>query len=91
MLYAHLREPAQLLAPVPRWLVRWGFGLNIVILITGLLTVALDASPIDYDQMEDAFEWVLTLMLQCNFLLSYFAWRSQALSAEFLVTMSQGK
>jgi hypothetical protein len=46
------------------------------LLLTGLLTVALDAwDEAFYDSVEDAFEWLLTLMLQSNFLLGYFVWR----------------
>jgi Frag1/DRAM/Sfk1 family len=46
------------------------------LLLIGLLTVALNAwDEAWYDTVEDAFEWVLSLMLQSNFLLGYLVWR----------------
>lgn len=46
------------------------------LLAAGLLTVVLDAwDEARYERVEDAFEWVLTLLLQSNFLLGYFVWR----------------
>lgn len=83
MLFSHLRDPSRLKVSIYPWIVRSGFYLNSTILATGLLTVVLDAMPVDYDAMEDAFEWVLTLMLQANFLLIYFAWKEQGYMAEF--------
>jgi hypothetical protein len=42
----------------------------------GVLTVVLDAwCAAWYQTVEDTFEWVLTLLLQSNFLLGYFVWR----------------
>ena len=42
---------------------------------TGLLTVLLEAWNGDwYDSVEDAFEWILALMLQLNFLLAWQVW-----------------
>ncbi len=52
------------------------FGLCVLLLLLGLLTVALDAwNEAFYQTVEDAFEWVLSLLLQANFLLGYFVWR----------------
>jgi len=46
------------------------------LLVAGLATVVLDAwNEAWYATVEDAFEWVLTLLLQSNFLLGYFVWR----------------
>jgi hypothetical protein len=46
------------------------------LLCLGLLTVALDAwNEAWYDRVEDAFEWVLALLLQVNFALGYVVWR----------------
>lgn len=48
----------------------------IILLLTGLLTVVLDGwNEAWYETVEDAFEWILSLMLQSNFLLGYFVWR----------------
>ena len=42
------------------------------LLAAGVLTVLLDAWDEDwYETVEDAFEWVLTLLLQSNFLRGY--------------------
>ena len=51
-------------------------GQNVRLALDGLLTVALDAwDEAFYETVEDAFEWVLSLLLQSNFLLGYFVWR----------------
>ena len=50
--------------------------LCILLLSLGILTVLIDAWDSDYyETIEDAFEWVLTLLLQTNFLLGYGVWR----------------
>ena len=50
--------------------------LCIVLLAAGVLTVAIDAwDEMLYESVEYAFHWVLTLLLQVNFLLGYFVWR----------------
>jgi hypothetical protein len=57
-------------------LLRLMWGVCIALLLTGLLTVALDAwDGAWYETVEDAFEWILSLMLQSNFLLGYLVWR----------------
>jgi hypothetical protein len=49
----------------------------LALLVVGLLTVALSAwNEAWYDTVEDAFEWVLTLLLQSNFLVGYLTWRA---------------
>ena len=46
------------------------------LLATGVLTVILQAwNAAWYETVEDALEWVLTLLLQSNFLAGYFVWR----------------
>lgn len=46
------------------------------LLLLGVLTVLLNAwNEAWYETVEDAFEWVLSLLLQSNFLLGYFVWR----------------
>jgi len=50
--------------------------LCVLLLALGLLTVGIDAWDAEYyDSIEDAFEWVLSLLLQANFLLGYVVWR----------------
>jgi hypothetical protein len=47
-----------------------------LLLGVGLVTVVLDAwDGAYYDTVEDAFEWLLALLLQLNFLLGYLVWR----------------
>lgn len=50
------------------------------ILLIGLLTLLLDAVLSDYDAIEDAFEWLVALLLHLNFLLAALNWH--ALPAE---------
>lgn len=48
-----------------------------MLLAAGVLTVLLDAWDENYyETVEDAFEWVLAMLLQTNFLLGYLVWRS---------------
>ncbi len=52
------------------------FRLCMALLFLGLLTVILDSwDEAFYESVEDAFEWVLALLLQLNFLLGYLMWR----------------
>lgn len=63
-------------AGVKPGLLRAMWGICFGLLAAGLLTVLLDAwDEAWYETVEDAFEWVLTLLLQSNFLLGYFVWR----------------
>lgn len=61
---------------VPLVLLRGMLALCVILLVTGILTVVLNAwDETYYSTVEDAFEWVLTLMLQGNFLLVWLMWR----------------
>ncbi len=61
---------------VPELLLRAMWLLCFMLLGAGLLTVILDAWDENYyETVEDAFEWVLALLLQLNFLLGYIVWR----------------
>jgi len=71
-----LKQLHSFLPQIPRWLPQAMLLVCQLLLALGLLTVALDAWNEDwYDTLEDAFEWVLSLLLQSNFLLGYFVWR----------------
>lgn len=59
--------------PEPGW--PWQLSLSLVILALGILTLLLDLLIDNYDDYEDAFEWVLALLLNCNFLIAYRVWR----------------
>lgn len=76
LLVLQLRQLHLALPRVPRVLPGLMFYLSCLLLALGLLTVALDAwDEAWYEGVEDAFEWVLSLLLQTNFLLGYFVWR----------------
>ena len=50
--------------------------ISVVLIALGVLTLVLDGwNETWYDSVEDAFEWILTLRLQLNFLLGYFVWK----------------
>jgi hypothetical protein len=71
-----LRRLRSYLPQVPALLPQAMFCLCLLLLGLGLLTVLLDAwDEVWYNTVDDAFEWVLALLLQSNFLLGYFVWR----------------
>lgn len=56
-----------------------------LLLALGVLTVVLQAwDGVLYDTVEDAFEWVLSLLLQANFLLGYLVWRRAGWQLQFV-------
>lgn len=56
-----------------------------LLLATGIVTVVLQAwDDVLYDTVEDAFEWVLSLLLQANFLLGYLVWRRAGWQLQFV-------
>lgn len=71
-----LRRLRGQLPAVPGPLLRAMWMLCFTLLAIGVLTVILQAwDKAWYITVEDAFEWVLALMLQVNFLLGYVVWR----------------
>lgn len=72
---AQLRALAPLLPNVQRLALSM-YGLCWLLLALGLLSVVLAAQDKSaYEQIEDAFEWCLALLLQLNFLLGYLVWQ----------------
>lgn len=58
------------------WSTRAMWYLCYALLVIGISTVVFEAwNEALYDTVEDAFEWVLALMLQSNFLLAWLTWR----------------
>ncbi|NKB32232.1 MAG: hypothetical protein GKR91_03965 [Pseudomonadales bacterium] len=51
-------------------------SLSLITLGIGILTLILDAVLFNYDDYEDAFEWILALLLHINFVIAYFGWKS---------------
>ncbi len=45
------------------------------VLAIGLLTFVLDVTLENYDEYEDAFEWIIALLLQCYFIVSHWSWK----------------
>lgn len=58
------------------------WGLTHLILLTGLFSVVLGVVYSEYNLIEDAFEWVLSLMLQFHFLLVAVIWRRRDLRSD---------
>jgi hypothetical protein len=76
LLYSQLQRLRTQLPDLPEILLQAMWWICIVLLATGVLTVILQLWDKSwYETVEDAFEWVLALLLQTNFLLGYFVWR----------------
>lgn len=77
LLLAQMRRLRPRLARIPGWIPGAMWVVCITLLALGVLTVVLQAwDGAWYETVEDAFEWVLALLLQANFLLGYLAWRA---------------
>jgi len=50
-------------------IVTWQLYLVAMVLVIGLVTLILDATLSNYDDYEDAFEWVIALCIHVNFLM----------------------
>lgn len=71
--------------PQVQSLARGMWWLCCLLLALGILTVVLQAwDGVLYDAVEDAFEWVLSLLLQANFLLGYLVWRRANWQLQFV-------
>ncbi|MDO8862795.1 hypothetical protein Q6D67_13880 [Haliea sp. E1-2-M8] len=85
--------------PQVQGLARGMWWLCCLLLALGVLTVVLQARDgVWYDTVEDAFEWVLSLLLQANFLLGYLVWRRAGWQLQFVqpkpvprTSVNQGK
>lgn len=53
----------------------WQLWLCSLILLIGLATLLLDVNMENYDDIEDAFEWNIALLLHINFLLAAIGWK----------------
>lgn len=49
-----------------------------LILGVGILTLLLDLMLDNYDDFENAFEWVIAILIHLNFLIAYWGWRAAA-------------
>jgi len=60
-------------------------GLNTAVLSIGLLSLILQLTMVDYDSVEDAFEWIIALLIHVYFFGIYAAWRR----TEFAISFEQ--
>jgi hypothetical protein len=72
---------------IPLYIYRLLFGLIASVLIIGMISILLGYFYSLYDTIEDAFEWVLALMIHCYFIVTYFAFKRTA----FRITYSAGQ
>lgn len=62
---------------------RWLLGLCVAALFIGLSTLVLDAAIDNYEDYEDAFEWVLALLIHLYFLVTWRSWSHAGLALRF--------
>lgn len=68
------------------------WGIAAFLFGVGLLTVLLDALLIDnYDDYEDAFEWILALVAHFYFIITYFTWRDSGFTMQLAVGSAMKK
>ena len=58
----------------------------VTVAVLGLASLSLWAFYDRHDRVDDAFEWVLTLLIQLHIFITYFAWRDSGFSASFTVS-----
>ncbi len=61
----------------------WLFYLCAISLGIGVFTLILDAVIPNYDDYEDAFEWVLALLIHLYFLVTWLCWRDAGMHMRF--------
>lgn len=67
---------------------RWQRRSAVALLLIGLTTVMLDATYARYDDIEDAFEWVMMLFIVGQFCSHYWLWRESGLRLSISVAIS---
>ena len=60
------------------------------LLVLGLLSLILAQVLLDYDSIEDAFEWVMALLIHLYFITLSFAWRDTSFGASFAGRQKKG-
>lgn len=75
----------QHLASGVRRVFRWQAGAAGLLLAIGMLSVALDATYANYDSIEDAFEWVMMLLIALQFCSHYPLWKGAGLRLSITV------
>lgn len=70
----HARLALQALKPNQRRVVNIQTALALMLLTVGILSVVLDLTYVRYDDIEDAFEWVMMLFIVGQFISHYPLW-----------------
>ncbi len=73
-------------AAVPVRIFRLLAWICVAVALLGLISLSLWASYDGHDRIDDAFEWVLTLLLQLHIFVTYFAWKVSGFRASFTVS-----
>lgn len=63
----------------------WLLGICVTALTIGLTTIMLDLAIDNYDDYEDAFEWILALLVHLYFLVMAGAWKRTAFKVRYVV------
>ncbi len=58
----------------------------VAVSLLGLTSLSLWAFYDGYNRVDDAFEWVLTLLLQLHIFVTYFGWRDSGFRASFTIS-----
>ncbi len=58
----------------------------VMVALLGLTSLSLWAFYDGHNRVDDAFEWVLTLLLQLHIFVTHFAWRDSGFRANFTVS-----
>ncbi len=58
----------------------------VAVSLAGLTSLSLWAFYDGHNRVDDAFEWVLTLLLQLHIFVTYFAWRDSGFRASFTIS-----
>lgn len=74
--------PSVILVRISR-LLAW---ICVAVALLGLTSLSLWAFYDGHNRVDDAFEWVLTLLLQLHIFVTYFAWRDSGFRASFSVS-----
>ena len=61
----------------------WLFGLCVTALAVGLVTIVLDLVISNYDDYEDAFEWILALLVHLYFLVTVVTWKNTGFKVRY--------
>jgi hypothetical protein len=64
---------------------RLQIGIALVPFVLGILNLLLKALLADSDPAENMIEWIFALLMQCYFVLTFFAWRDTEFHTRFII------